>query len=403
MHKRSHVIVILISLICFHYAAFAQTFVPGYYVKTSGDTVKTNVFIKRKGSYVIGLLTKSGQSFSRADIIAMGANTTSYVLRNITVDKSPKGPVTNDTTFMEVLSRGKIGLLTMTDENYKDHFYIEDEDGSITELVLKVLDRGDGITFQELQVYKQTLRQLFPACNQLFPIIERTRYTRSSIRSIYEKLYECRYGNVPEMTSNKEIVTDAGLILGVSSTNLSFKQYSGFAAIAPQLTFDNSTDLTGGVFIESRFTKNASLLTLRNELTHRRYKTSSSDFYGGQGQTHLFGSVSADYIKYSLVLRATFSHNNLKPFVNIGGSPALLVATSNRALTISPGTQHTESLLGKVKRVELGFFAGVGLRFNNVAIEARFERSNGLQPEYCDSSVRTLYITLSYRLLAGNY
>ena len=217
MGKRNHVIAILISLMCFNYIGFAQTFVPGYYVKTSGDTVKTNVFIKKKRGYVIGLLTKAGQSFGRNDIIAMGANTTGYVVRRVSVDMSPKGPVTTDTTFLEVMGREKIALLTMTDENDKEHFYIEDEDGSITELVLKILDRGDGVTFQDLPVYKQTLRQLFPGCNQLFPIVERTQYTRRSIRSTYQKLYECRYGNAPAMNSNREVVTDGGLMLGVSS------------------------------------------------------------------------------------------------------------------------------------------------------------------------------------------
>jgi opacity protein-like surface antigen len=199
----------------------------------------------------------------------------------------------------------------------------------------------------------------------------------------------------------KTLSINWGIVAGVSSTQLHFKDKPGSTSMAPQLSFDKSTDLTGGVFAEMKFAR-SKWFSLRNDLTHRRYDASSTDFYNGVGSVRAFGSVTASYLKYSLSARASITKDQAKPFVSFGVSPSLLLSSSNSYLTNYGPTQTSVSLLGKVKSFEFGFFGGAGVQYNRAGAEIRVEQSSGLNPQNCKSKVSTVYILLSYRLLEGN-
>ena len=323
------------------------------------------------------------------------------VTRIVTIDKSPKINSVVDTVELEILSREKMSLLYYEDEFHKQHFFIEDENGAVEELRLHILDRGDGSSFRELAVYKDKLKEMFPSCADHFNEIDLTRYTKNGMRSTYQKLYQCKYGEAPKILTTKNLVNDFGITVGISSTDLSFEQ-SGQATIASGMKFDKSTDLTGGIFMESSFAKSNYRFSLRQELTHRKYNSTSEDYNHGQGQTQIFATVKANYIKYNLMLRFALSNGALRPFVNVGISPSLLIASTNEMQTTYNGVQINETLLGKTKSFEIGGFGGAGVALNNFSLELRVERSGGLKPEKYDMKIQTLYILLAYRFIEGN-
>lgn len=394
--------ILLISFIIMTNIVVAQKFTPGYYVRSSGDTVHTNLFIRKKKGDILGVMSEGGRLVGPREIIATRVGNTNYIVKVVSIDKTPKvaQPIV-DTVLLEILSREKMSLLYSIDENDKAHFFVEDESGKTEELGLRILDRGDGITFQELTTYKDKLKSLFPGCTMLSGDIDRTRYTRQSILSIYQKLYECKYGAPPKAEPVQAVVSDYGLLLGLSVTDLSFEDV-GNGNLASSVMWDKSIDLTGGVFMETKFAKTGPAFLLRQELTHRKYNSSSTDYYKGQGQLHILGNVSASYLKYSVMARLAISQNKLKPFINAGVSPSFLLGSSSRAVITSGSTQSTDVLLGKTSRFDFGFFGGAGLLYENITIEARVEQSSGLNPQYYNSSVHTLYILLSYRLFQGN-
>jgi hypothetical protein len=197
--------------------------------------------------------------------------------------------------------------------------------------------------------------------------------------------------------AQKSIFINWGVVAGISSTKLQFHDRAGSTSMAPQLSFDKSTNLTGGIFADVKFLK-ITWLSIHNELTHRSYDASSTDFYGGSGSTQAFGTVTAKYMKYNLAFRAALTDSNVKPFFSLGVSPAFLLSQSNSFVTNFSTTSTRQSLLGKCRSFEMGFFGAVGVLFNRIAIEARIEQSQGLKPENCKSSVNTLYILFSYKL-----
>jgi hypothetical protein len=201
--------------------------------------------------------------------------------------------------------------------------------------------------------------------------------------------------------AQKSMYTNWGITLGVSSTKLAFKDKGGAQSTASGLSFDRSTDLTGGIFAEMKFMK-ASWFSIRHDLTHRKYDAESSDYYQGVGQTHAFGSVTASYIKYSLSFRAALTKTAVQPFITAGVSTSLLLSQSNNFLIDYGVTQQRQPLLTGVKSLELGFYGGAGVSYNRFAGEVRIEASNGLRPSDMKSPVSSVYIMLAYRLLEGN-
>jgi hypothetical protein len=189
-----------------------------------------------------------------------------------------------------------------------------------------------------------------------------------------------------------------GVTLGVSSTKVEYKDHGGTQSTAPDLKFDRSTDLTGGIFAEIKFAK-TNWLSIRNDLTHRKYDAESGDYYNGVGQTHAFGSIKANYLKYSLSIRASITKNTVQPFVTFGVSPSYLISQTNSYIIDYGVTQARQPLLTGVKSFEFGYYGGAGISYDRFVGEVRVETSNGLRPTDMTSPVNTVYVLISYRLL----
>jgi hypothetical protein len=352
--------------------------------------VKTDIFLRKKSGHIAGLSSKDGQSFKPADLAGAGVGQVNYVVRKLAVDKSPKNAIVIDTVFLEVMSREKISLLFFVDEYDKSHYYIEDENGIATELGLKILDTGDGITFQELPTYKGTLKALFPSCSSLFPEIDKTKYTAGSIRAIFTKLYACKYGAAPKINVSNQSVTDFGITAGVSSAKIKFVGNG----LAPYLSFNSSTAVTGGIFAETRFAR-ANMFSLRNEVTYRSYDATSKAYQTSLSQ--VVGHVKASYLKYNLSGRIEVTRSRVKPFISLGVIAAYLLSSQDKA-TVTTGTkQREDDLIDNVKSYEIGFFGGVGVSTPKFSAEIRLEDTGGLVPSEA-SKVATGYVLLSYKL-----
>lgn len=377
--------------------ALAQKFIPGYYVKSSGDTIKTNLFLQKKGGDINGIIPEGGSLIGPGDVKAAGLNGHHYLVRKVTVDKSPKGSINAvDTIFMEIMSREKISLLYSLDEYDKSHFFIEDENGNVEELGLRVLDMGNGVSFQELPSYKEKLKAIFPGCTSLFDDVDKTRYVKNQIRAVYEKLYECKYGHRPKMQSIKSSSSEFGITAGASSMKLSFEDV-GRGTVASSATWDRITNVTGGIFMETRFSRTGDLFSLRQELTYRSYDQTSKDISLTPGIS-IIGEVSASYLRYNLMGRIALSRGRVVPFINLGIPIGYLLKSNSTKLITNGSSARNEELLGKTNKFELGFFGGAGIAYKDISFETRLEQSSGLDPQNYASKVKTVYLMLSYRL-----
>ncbi len=387
--------------------AFAQRFEQGYYIKNSGDTIKTEIFLQQRAGSITSVVLRDNTSFKPIEIRGAGIGGVNYVTRVLSVDKSPKlkDPVM-DTVILEVMERGKISLLYHLDEYEKTHYHLEKEDGSLEELGMKILDKGTGIHFQKLTTYKDVLKKNFATCTNLFPIIDKTTYLKKNVDKTFQKLYECAHGKLTRQIATKEIVNEFGLTGGVSMTNYNFTGLSVDARVA-KFDFGTSTNFTGGLFYDFKFARTGKLFTLRNELIYRSYASSSKEVAESkliQNQKFSTAFLSTAYLKYNIILRHSFGYGKVRPFANVGFSIAYLLSY-NEHVYVKPaafgvsGTPYEESLLGSASPIDFGISAGGGVKLGNFSFEGRYEYGFGTRPkEAVASPVNTIYFLGSYCL-----
>ncbi len=389
----------------------SQKFEKGYIIQASGDTLRGEIFLEMKTGSVRSVQFKNGGAMRKIinpfELKGLGTQEVSYLTKVVTIDKSPKKPqLFIDTLFLEILVRGSISLLFYADEFDKSHFYVEQGNGSVEELGLKFLDLGDGIHFQKLEPYKDNLKKYFPKCPQWYAEIDKTPYERNRIQKLFIKCYQCNFGKEPLKEGKTEATTvNLGVIGCAFSSQLKFEDNVNSGYRAPLYTFDKSVGPMGGIFIDLTFPRINKLFVLRNELLYRKITTASPEIVESsliQKYVKSSGYISASYIKYNLILRQKLSYGKVAPFINVGFAASILLSHTDYA-TVSTSTFGAppvitqEPLLGKVSSFEAGFLAGAGVLMSNFGFELRWEGSNGLQPQYSQTSpVTSLYLLASY-------
>jgi hypothetical protein len=394
------IVLVLATLVVF--PANAQKFKPGYYITVSGDTIKDDILLKKKKQQIISVDTKDGLSLKPEDLRGMGQEGVNYIVRSVTMDKSPQLGSVIDTVFLEIISRGNMSFFYTIDENDKAHFYIENESG-LWEVSVRLVAIENSVNPRRLETYIETLKILFPTCTDLFPAIEKTIFSKKGITSIYEKLYKCRYNEAPlaNGAGKGETLTDFGVLAGMSMTNIHFFNKLSDVDTGPatnlvsNFNFKTSIDPTLGVFLDTKFGRTKSF-ALRQELTFRRYNC-KSDYQVNQGPNHLLANVMINYLKYSLAGRLFFNKNTFRPFATLGVSPAYAVSMNQTLERTTGGNAGKEPLYKKVAEFEMGAFVGVGAMYSNFSFDARYEYSSGLLAR-SNSKVNTLYLILSYTL-----
>ncbi len=392
------------------FPAAAQRFSPGYYITVLGDTVKTNISIEKKDQSIDKVATPEGLFLAPKDLLGFGVNQVNYVVKSVSVDKTPTLGVVTETVFLEVMVRGKMSLYTMIDEHEKVHFYIENENGT-HELSVKLVKQSEGVSYQRLETYKGTLKGLFPSCTDIFPAIDKTVLSRKGIQAIFKRLYVCRFGeDVPiENKGLDKPVTDIGIIAGVSSSGVDFNAdkgttssngaTSGNSYFLDEMSFSKkSVAPTGGVYIETRFSRSKKF-AMRHEIGYMQYENKSDEYkLNDYTSNRYYATVSAKYIKYNFIVRTYFLHGSVRPFANVGVSGKYALSTYANMERINGPNPGNTSLFEKVVKAHIVPIAGVGVIYGPFAIDLRYERSRGLNSSEITSVVNTTYLTFSYRL-----
>ena len=376
--------------------AQGQKFKPGYYIESSGDTVKHDIAIQKKNGKIDKVVTPEGLFLAAKDLSGFGLDGVTYVVKSVSVDISPYGGVITDTLFLEVMNREKMSLSYTIDEHDKVHFYIENELG-LQELTVKIISNMELVTQTRVEVFRARLKAIFPTCTDLFPQIDRTVFGRKGIRSIYDKLYLCRYNEAPtfkETKSDKETVL--GVLAGATSTSGDFPSVRG--SLVSFLTFHKSVDPTAGLFAETRISR-GSTFAMRHELTYYQYSFTSDPYKQTQFSANTFTAyISTKYVKYAFIARMYFLQGKFKPFINVAVSPAYALSVKHTMTTVGGPNGGVEPLFQRYARFEYGYIAGIGAMYDRFQGDVRYEWSSGLRARDADSKIVSAYIMLSYRL-----
>ncbi len=406
--------------ICFCFQTFAQkSWEPGYVVASSGDTLMGLILNKdwNKAPESIEFIHRSKKeitAFSAKEILSFGiAGGTQYERLQLNLDVTPikleelkyvDQPQYKEGDWLaRLVWAGTTSLYYLKDPNSKVHFIVKNEEGILTELIVrKELIRKNGRFYVNDQpLYKGQLRVLTSACPNLEPEINKLSYTERSLGEFMRDYSICinpdldslRYID-PNLMSRQSIIVHGYLTGGLSLNRSrlvsavdvvsSLGWYRG--ELYPVMNVDFQPHYTlgiGGQFVLPGRHRTGSLI---GEIMYRPLRLSGtfSDYYEEPFEL----DYRLTYIRFNAIGRKEFGKEALRIFVQGGFGFSLLNSRSKDAEIIFPEYRgYEESVL-----------LGVGGRIEKIELEIRGELGSGLSRELdAKSGVTSLYLLAKYQ------
>ncbi len=322
---------------------------------------------------------------------------------NISVQRiTPDGPVrveSGDTimtlepvnvevdVFLKALVIGRKNLLTYTDTDFKQHFYISDGMESCQELnrVFYTNDFTDQlqvynwqtnrfITVYEIEFYKTQLLKIMSDRPDMSESIGKLKYTQKALENIvleYNSSFSDSTGIL--LKSSSKMVYSFGIFAGAGATKLSFEgDESGHPVSA--IDFDNALSYNIGSYGEVIFPKYNHRFSLYTLLSMNYFMTKGSGTTV-IGSVPYYSEIEILSARLTPMIRYRLLKGDLVPFVSMGAFFTYNIKEFDSIINLKTG--DINPALEEMKKGQQGFVAGAGLLFKNGGIELRFEKGNG--------------------------
>lgn len=411
--------ILLLPALLITASSVAQTnFQPGYVVALTGDTLRGEV--DTRGAQRNARLTRFRS--------APGAMVTEYSPRRlrgygltggqlyrtesvVLADSLPRPLLPNpiaDTlrrsAFLEVLEQGPATLLYRRDERNNDHYYLKMQSQPALELVQTVRTIEEaGVTYQrKSDEFRRTLAAAMQACIAVQPVITTIRYGQTGLMRVVRHYNECVGGtSVTPAGAVRKTHVQLGVVAGAERSRLEIRQ--NYQGLSNSTTMQGYTQPVIGLALGIHLDGVSKNLLVRLEALYEKQRYASEVRVGNQYR------VALTSIRFPLLVRYTYPKGRMRPFAQVGYSFAYLSQTDNevrRAFLNTAGEYEYTVWLPIVapRKLEQGLVGGLGLitaweNKRNLAVEARYERSNGFSESIgIDSRTNRLYLLLSYDL-----
>ncbi len=331
--------ILLLTLSCFFAASvFAQTdFLPGYVVKSSGDTIRGLIYMgssKENSQKCIFKLNKKAKSTAyRPDDIQSYHydNSLFYFSRPIKVEGEIKR------VFLEWAVKGKLDLFLYVDPKKAMRYFVDKGDGGFVELVnttRQVTDSAGGRFLRENKEYAATLAIMLQDCPTIIPEIYSSKFEAKDLIKVsadyHNKVCPDQQCTIFERPMSGKIVRIGPFIEYYSSTLKQpvFTTYSGVVQALSKIHYQTVNTFSAGAFFElSNFTFLSPRVVLRTELSYVQAK------YGDA----VYGTIYAvNRIRLAEMFKYSFTLGRFRPSLAVG--PAFYIRTYgntyNKSVTI---------------------------------------------------------------------
>lgn len=380
-----------------------ENYVSGYVLKLNGDTLNGFVDYRNWAKNPNVIRFKSGtandiREFKPLDIIGFGIMDEIYKSAVVKVDDSSKNGIISDspiftfrtdTVFLQTLYQGAKSLYFYKDRNDQDNFYIYNN--AVYELleyklyIKKALDQHEFLT--DNKRYVGQLLVYLQDCASIELKLKKIEYTDKSIQNLFDYYYSKTKSKVFLTRPNERIKTEFGVVAGPSLVNLKFiaSDNSSFNYLT-QLKFGNSLNYSCGAFMNIVFPRNNGKWSMYNELVF--CSNTSNYVFDSHYINNYFEYRSIDigayYVKMNNMLRYKYPIGKMFVFGNLGISNSYAIIEINKVVGIDNYTNPTaiveKKLLDDTRKYDLGSLLGVGLIYNRLSIEYRWESGSGLSP-----------------------
>lgn len=400
---------------------FAQkNYEPGYVISVKNDTI--NGFISYlnwsknpEKIYFKGQQDGTEKRYGLEDLNGFGVHGENYIKAEILVNENsdktselssvPTASMRADTAFLMVLSGGLRSLYYLNDTSGKSHFFIKA--GEKFEWLVYYryrLERDNQSGIVTVDGFKKQLEDYFRDC----PIVSgNTKYVIYSQRSI-SKLFEsynkeCQPNSNIAIFNTEKIISEFGVLAGLSVTKLRFKGEGGNKYLLA--TLPSSSQVAGGVFLNLILPRTKQRVSVYNELFFTSFKTSNhqEEYVSDQDFSATDYTIGFGYLKLNNFLRYTIPAQKPNLYFNLGISNGIAISEANTSRTETTffsdkGRVTMGEALGSVRKYEQGLLAGVGVTIKKCSLEARYERGNGMSAyQGLNSLSQRFYLLLGYK------
>jgi len=342
-----------------------------------------------------------------------------FLSRSVTVDRTDHGKKVTDTslviiperTFLQLLARGRASLMMLVDEKGRQHFYVENGDSGIIELIqiTGYIDdydpAGEGVR-KKLGIipeYRSQLNELLKDCYQLYQVIAGISYDREELTELINSYNYFTGGESDYVSTRDKLMFVGGLGGGINITTIDFK--GSVSTDVAKAIFNTNTKPSLGISGDLVFPGYYRSVSIYNELAWSGYKGYAGyTIYTGDPDDYTTVDIrlSYSYLKLSNSLRYTFPTGKIRPYINAGISNSIKFSLVNEKISehhfYSSVYIDEGEAVESVRKIEQEIFLGAGSYFGNFFLDFRLGVGNGIShSSMLRSWSRTAGISIGYR------
>lgn len=406
--------IVFLAIACYCIPAFAQTLAEGYIVKNSGDTLRGFIrervdwfqpyidFAKTESSELVGVPLYDIKAFYLKKYDAY------YYGRILEIDKKPVDvanlerlparKMVKDTIALRLLVKGAVNFYDYTDENFKQHFFVQKNNGDVEELayVRYMAQRG---SVAEMPYFVEPLRKMLEGCDKVNQNL--IRYDEKALTKVVQQYNSC-FGTSEQFGKEKEHAKlRISAFAGGGISKMGFKDEKHIIGADPAgAKWPTTSSVLGGVRLDLipgrdavRFIPAFELMFQKTGESKASRHLNTADENLAMGFTFINLGLS---IKY-LIVKTENVNVYLKGTVN-GANVAGATSTYTKDdlllhQTTGPATFATYNKFG------FAYGGGLGASFNKLSLDLNYNKT--ILPVYKTSAnglCTNFYLTAGVRI-----
>lgn len=424
MRKRSFYLSALTFVFCFLF--LQQTYSqenlqPGYVILKSGDTLRGIIDYRNWENNPKSISFRADAfspdvNYTTNTINCFVVNNEVYVTAVVAAEISetqinelnflPKIVTRIDTTFLQVIVSGEKSLYYYSDKIGKKHFYIGKPDGFELLIYKKYLKEGKReISISENKTFIGQLSLYMQDCPEVKAIINNTEYNKKSLAKVFNAYYENMAGSAIYVYTNEKLQLNFGALAGVSITKLKLSSSEEDFDFLGNAEYTTSTNFSGGLFLDVILARNQRKWSIYNELILSSYDVTGqwANYYDENYYKMYTNNFAYSYLKVNTMVRFNypFMTKDLKAFINAGISNGYAISETNS--TIKEVKRYGDPEISEgpalqdTRKYEVGFLAGLGVKYRKFSFETRYEGGNGMSTDLgLKSKTERIYVLLGF-------
>jgi hypothetical protein len=408
-----------------------SNFQPGYLINLAGDTVNgliDNRYWEIHPVQISFRLDDSEEIERFVPVQVRGFGVGDFIFRShqITYDDSPykvnelsQSPQANMIevhAFVQVLFDGNKSLYYHKDVKGKEVFFVGGEEGLEWLHYRRFMNvnrpgaRNTGFFIENVERYKGQLLAYLEDCPAVRSNIEKAKYDKPGLSKVFKYYYSNCEGIAQYTFTDDGMRTriHIGVFAGISISKINFE-----GTVLPWFVntdYPASLNPTVGAGLELQFPRDNYSHSFVVDLHYStmKFEGTYQSYSFGDFETYQHSSINLAYNNIRGLYQYNINLDKMTVYANAGLSVGLMMFAENHVVTekfeygVSASKEKGRAF--RLRTLDPGIVAGLGLRYNRLSVRSTFEISKGPSLINGMSSItKKYYFTLGYTLTKSEH